>query len=83
MLNQLTGHSSAAAATDLWSTGEPLLHKLYMWFIIKGRLWTADRLQRTGLEHPAKCTLCCQKPETAEHIGYIVHLPGRFGTLSC
>jgi hypothetical protein len=55
-------------AKDLWRAGAPLNHKLHMWFALKNRLWTADRLERRGLEHPQECALCCQEPETIEHI---------------
>lgn len=56
------------AATELWSSGAPLLHKLHAWFMLRNRLWTADRLARRGLEHPDACPLCCQEEETAEHL---------------
>jgi hypothetical protein len=31
-------------------------------------LWTADRLERRGLDHLAQCVLCFQEPETSAHI---------------
>jgi hypothetical protein len=62
------GRTRSLAAKELWSAGAPLLHKLHMWFAMKGRLWTADRLARRGMEHPPECPLCCQEPETAAHI---------------
>ena len=40
--------------------GAPLSQKLHMWLALKNRLWTADRLQRRGLQHPPVCPLCCQ-----------------------
>jgi hypothetical protein len=58
----------AVEAKDLWKAGAPLLHKLHMWFTLKDRLWTTDRLERRGLEHPRECALCCQEPENADHI---------------
>jgi hypothetical protein len=30
--------------------------------------WTADRLQRRGLPHPAACPLCDQEPESIQHL---------------
>jgi hypothetical protein len=39
-----------------------------MWFTIKERLWTADWLERHGLNHPSECVFCCQEPETSAHI---------------
>jgi hypothetical protein len=63
-----SGRTREMAASQLWPAGALLLHKLHMWFLLKDRLWTADRLARRGLEHPMECTLCCQEPETADHI---------------
>jgi hypothetical protein len=63
-----TGRTREMAATELWSAGAPLLHKLHIWFLLKNKLWTADRLQRSGPQHPPECPLCCQEPETANHI---------------
>jgi hypothetical protein len=55
-------------AAELWKEGAPLVHKLHLWFSIQDRLWTADRLQRRGMQQPSACVLCCQEPETANHI---------------
>lgn len=55
-------------ARELWASGAPLLHKLHMWFALRGRLWTADWLSRRGLEHLASCPLCCQEQESTEHL---------------
>lgn len=35
---------------------------------MRNRLWTADRLARRSMQHPAACPLCCQEPETADHL---------------
>jgi hypothetical protein len=53
---------------NLWKAGAPLVYKLHLWFSMQGRLWTADRLQRRGLQHPSARSLCCQEPETDNHI---------------
>jgi hypothetical protein len=62
------GRWEVPGATELWSSGAPLKHKLHMWLALKDRLWTADRLQERGLRHPPHCTLCCQEDETVEHL---------------
>jgi hypothetical protein len=62
------GRIQDTAASHLWSAGAPLIHKLHTWFSLKDRLWTADRLERRGLDHPAMCVLCFQEPETSAHI---------------
>jgi hypothetical protein len=46
-----SGMTLEMAASQLWSAGAPLLHKLHMWLLLKNRLWTADRIARRGLEH--------------------------------
>jgi hypothetical protein len=62
------GRTNAVAAKELWSAGAPLMHKMQMWFALKDRLWTADRLARRGMDHPTACVLCCQEPDTGPHI---------------
>jgi hypothetical protein len=62
------GREEVPAMRELWNSGAPLKHKLHMWLALKDRLWTADRLQERGLRHPAQCVLCCQEPETIEHL---------------
>ena len=62
------GREQAPCAKILWSSGAPLLYKLHMWFTLKNRLWTADRLRKRGLQHPPLCPLCCQEEETAAHL---------------
>jgi hypothetical protein len=32
------------------------------------RCWTADRLQRRGIDHPDQCPLCDQEIETIDHL---------------
>jgi hypothetical protein len=35
---------------------------------LKNKVWTADRLAKRGLSHPATCPLCDQADETIQHI---------------
>jgi len=39
-----------------------------LWTAAHKRCWTADRLARKGLEHPAACPLCNQAQETIDHL---------------
>jgi hypothetical protein len=39
--------------------------KFFIWLALKGRIWTADRLAKRGLQHPDACPLCDQAQETA------------------
>jgi len=42
--------------------------KIFIWLAIQNRCWTADRLQKRGLPHPAHCPLCDQEDETVQHL---------------
>ena len=42
----------------IWKTWAPGKCKFLMWLAAHDRCWTADRLARKGLPHPAKCPLC-------------------------
>lgn len=56
----------------IWKTWEPQKCKLFLWLAVKNRYWTADRLARTGLEHPnnllSSLTLCDQEEENVQHL---------------
>lgn len=52
----------------LWKTWAPLKVKLFLWLAIWKRCWTADRLARRGLPHPARCVLCDQEEEDMQHL---------------
>jgi hypothetical protein len=52
----------------IWRSWAPLRCKFFIWLALKGRIWTADRLAKRGLEHPDACPLCDQAQETAQHL---------------
>lgn len=52
----------------IWKSWAPGKCKLFLWLAIRNRCWTADRLQRRGLPHPARCVLCDQEEENVQHI---------------
>jgi len=39
-----------------------------MWLVAHRRCWTADRLARRNLPHPARCPLCDQVEEDIQHL---------------
>ena len=39
-----------------------------MWTVAHKNCWTADRLARKGLHHPAACALCDKTDETNDHL---------------
>ena len=52
----------------LWKSWAPGKCKTFVWLAIRNRCWTADRLQKRGLQHLERCVLCDQEEETIQHI---------------
>jgi hypothetical protein len=63
-----TGSITFAPWKRIWKTWAPLRCKFFIWLALKNRVWTADRLAKRGLSHPATCPLCDQADETIQHI---------------
>jgi hypothetical protein len=51
-----------------WKTWAPPKTKFFMWLVAQRRLWTADRLQKRGMDHPTSCPLCDKEQETPDHL---------------
>jgi len=52
----------------IWQSWAPGKCKFFMWTVAHKKCWTADRLARKGLRHPAACPLCDQADETIDHL---------------
>jgi hypothetical protein len=52
----------------IWKSWAPPKCNFFLWLAALQRCWTADRLQKRGLEHPARCPLCDQDPESIDHL---------------
>jgi hypothetical protein len=52
----------------IWKSWAPPKCRFFMWLVAHNRCWTADRLARRGLPHPAKCLLCDQEQESIQHL---------------
>jgi hypothetical protein len=52
----------------IWLSWAPPKCKFFLWLTALRRSWTADRLQKRGLNHPDCCPLCDQEPETIDHL---------------
>lgn len=39
-------------------TWAPPKTKYFMWLVAQQRVWTKDRLQKAGMDHPVACLLC-------------------------
>jgi hypothetical protein len=57
-----------AGAKELWRVAVPLKVKFFFWLALCGRLWTAERRKRHGLQMNASCALCDQLDETTNHL---------------
>ncbi|XP_024315682.1 uncharacterized protein LOC112271026 [Brachypodium distachyon] len=62
------GRVLATGATEVWFSKAPTKCKTFMWLVLKNRCWTADRLSKRGLPHPARCPLCDQSDKTIDHL---------------
>lgn len=52
----------------IWKSWALWCCKFFIWLAALNRCWTADRLAKRGLPHPASCTLCDQAPEIINHL---------------
>jgi hypothetical protein len=62
------GWTAMAGAKELWHAVVPPKVKFFFWMVLHGRLWTADRRKRHGLQLDAACVLCDQLDETTDHL---------------
>ncbi|XP_073361050.1 uncharacterized protein [Aegilops tauschii subsp. strangulata] len=53
---------------EIWKSRAPATCKFFSWLAAQKRCWTADRLQRRLLPHPAACPFCDQEPKTIDHL---------------
>ena len=51
-----------------WKAMVPSKMKFFFWLALHGRLWTAERRRRHGLQTEAACALCSQHDETVDHL---------------
>ena len=56
------------ACAFIWKSKAPLKIKVFAWLAILKRIWTADRLQRHGLQHPVACVMCDQEQKSVDHL---------------
>jgi hypothetical protein len=63
----------------LWEPWAPPKCKFFIWLAIRNKCWTADILQKRGLDHPEVCPLCDQEPENIQHLLCTCIFRGSFG----
>lgn len=52
----------------IWKSWAPVNCKVFHWFAVRNRCWTADRLAKWNLSHPSLCPLCGKPEETMQHL---------------
>ena len=62
------GAISFAPYERIWKSWAPPKCQFFMWLVAHRRCWTADRLARRNLPHPAHCPLCDQVEEDIQHL---------------
>lgn len=62
------GLSSLLGAKELWRARVPPKLKFFFWLALHGRLWTAERRRRHGLQDSDTCALCDQDVESITHL---------------
>ena len=60
--------SSCSSAGGIWKTWAPLRIKVFLWLVIRGRVWTDDRLAKRGLPHQDACCFYHCAQETIHHL---------------
>lgn len=57
-----------STACTIWKAWAPLKCKLFLWLVVRGRVWTADCLAKRDLPHNAACCFCNIAQESAHHL---------------
>lgn len=55
-----TGLTRFAGARPIWNVWVPLKLKFFTWLAVRGRICTANRRHRHGLQDSSACNLCDQ-----------------------
>jgi len=62
------GSSTPVGAKQLWKTRAPPRVRFFVWLILHGRCWTAERRFRHGLQTSDTCIICDQSSKTMDHL---------------
>ncbi|WVZ75385.1 hypothetical protein U9M48_023441 [Paspalum notatum var. saurae] len=66
--NFFQGSVSFSPWERIWKSWAPNKCKFFIWLAAHKRCWTADRLAKRNLPHPATCPFCNQEEETIDHV---------------
>ena len=62
------GQYAVEGAKLLCKARAPPKCKFFIWLVIHDRCWIAHRRKRRNLQVDDSCALCCQEPETIDHL---------------
>ena len=62
------GSNSFGHHKRIWRSWAPSKCRFFIWVVTHNRCWTANRLAKRGMNHPASCPLCDQDPESINHM---------------
>lgn len=62
------GSTAFEPSERIWKTWAPGKCRFFLWIAAHNRCWTADRLAKRNLPHPALCPMCDQEEENIDHI---------------
>lgn len=62
------GSTSMLGAREVWQASVPPKVKFFLWIALHGRVWTAERCRRHGLQQNTDCALCDQADESSDHL---------------
>jgi hypothetical protein len=52
----------------IWKSRMPLKCHFFLWLVAHNKCWTADRLEKRGMNHTVRCPLCDQESESIGHL---------------
>lgn len=67
----------------IWKSWVPGKCKMLIWLAIQNRYSAADRLEKRGLPHPERCSLCARKLRQSNTYLHLVCLHGASGLQFC
>jgi hypothetical protein len=53
---------------QVWNVWKPSRYKVFIWLLLQGRIWTADRLLRQKWKNEYFYPLCIRNMETVLHV---------------
>jgi hypothetical protein len=77
------GSTSFAPYERIWKSWAPAKCKFFLWLVMHNRCWSADRLARRGLPHPASCPFVTKRRKPSITCWCRVSSQGNSGFIFC